>query len=192
MHPEEAVGEAGGVGEQVPDPHRLAGRDRDLPLVRTAGVDADMGEGGDERADRIGELEGALLVEHHRGDRGDRLGHRVDAPQRVRLHRQPGFDVARPVAGHMCQVAPPAHRHQPAGQAAVVHVPGEVPVDPPQPFRVQAHLGRVNLGLESAHATASRLLARRPGTGRPRLPSLALILRAAPARGPVQGGPPGC
>ena len=51
----------------------------------------------------------------------------------------------------MRQAAPPAHRDQPAGQAAVVDVPGEMAVDPPQPLRVQAHLGGVDLGLESAH-----------------------------------------
>ena len=154
------------MGEQVPDPHWLAGRDRDLPLVRPTGVDADVGEGGDERADPVGQLEGALLVEHHRGDRGDRLGHRVDAPERVGLDRQPGLDVARPVAGNVREAALQAHRDQPAGQAAVVHVPGEVPVDAPQPCRIQAHLSRIDLRLESAHATAFRRCATAPPAGR--------------------------
>src|SRR4029077_10644003 len=96
-------------------------------------VYADTGERGDEGADRVGELERAFLVEHHRGDRGDWLGHRVDAPQRVRLHRQPGLDVAGPVAGHVGQPAVPADRDEPAGQPAVIDIAGEVPVDPPPP-----------------------------------------------------------
>ena len=32
---------------------------------------------------RVGELERPLFVELHQGERGDRLGHRIDAPDRV-------------------------------------------------------------------------------------------------------------
>src|SRR5262249_26998905 len=89
----------------------------------------------------------------------------------------------------MSEAAPPAHRDQPAGQAAVVHVPGEMPVDPLEPLRVKAHLGRVDLGLQPAHAAA--FPARATGSpGQPRQPPLAPILRSALAR--VQcAGPPG-
>ena len=78
----------------MPDPHRLGGGHGHRPDVRAAGVDPQVGEGRDELADRIGQLERALLVQHHRGHRGDRLGHRVQPPDRVRLHRQAGLDVA--------------------------------------------------------------------------------------------------
>jgi len=38
-----------------------------------------------------------------------------------------------------------AHQHQPAGQAPVVDVAGEVAVDPRQPVRVEADLLRLDL-----------------------------------------------
>src|SRR5262249_40065573 len=78
---------------------------------------------------------------------------RVDAPQRVRLHRQPGLHIAGPAAGHVGQPAVPADRDEPAGQPAIVDVAGEVPVDPRQPRRVQADFGRVHFLLEPAHRT---------------------------------------
>ncbi len=151
VHPVEPVGEPGGVGEQVPDPHRLGGRDRERVLVRAAGVDAQVGEGRDELADRVGQLQRALLVQHHRGDRGDRLGHREDAPEGVGFDRETFLAVAGAVAGHVRELAVPAHRDQVAGQPPVVDVAGEGAVDPPQPFRVEPYLGRVDLRLESAH-----------------------------------------
>ena len=118
----EAVGQAGGVGQQVPDPHRLDGRDGDRFEGRAAVVDPDVGERRDEAADRILQLEGALLVQHHGRDRCDRLGHRVDPPQRVGLDRQARLDVALAVAGQVHDLAGPADHHQPPGQPAVVDV----------------------------------------------------------------------
>jgi hypothetical protein len=56
---------------------------------------------GQPTGDRIGQVEGALFEENHRRDRGDRLGHRVDAPQSVDLDRPPGLDVGVPAP---CQV----------------------------------------------------------------------------------------
>jgi hypothetical protein len=49
------------------------------------------------------------------------------------------------------QVAVPAHGEQPARQAAVGHVAGEVRVDALQSLFVQAGLGRVHLDVEFAH-----------------------------------------
>ena len=156
VHPVEAVGEPGRVGEQVPDPDRLGGGDGHLLLVRAAVVDADVVEGRDEFADRVGEREPALLVQDHRGDRGDRLGHRVDAPQGVVGHRQPRLDVARPAPGHVRQVAVPADREQPAGQAPVFHVAGEVRVDALESFFVQPEFGRIGLDGQLGHGTSMR------------------------------------
>jgi len=39
--------------------------------------------------ERIAEQEAALLEQRHRRDRDDRLGHRMDAEDRIRLHRAP-------------------------------------------------------------------------------------------------------
>jgi hypothetical protein len=83
----ETVGEASGVGEQVPYPHRLRRRDSDRSPVGPGGVDAHIGEGRDVGGYRVGELERALLVQHHRRDRSEGLGHRVQPPHRVGLDR---------------------------------------------------------------------------------------------------------
>ena len=85
---------------------RRAGRDgrRRHPVA----VDAQVAEGRDELRHRVEERERALLVEHHRRDRGDRLGHRVDAPDRVGLDRQAGLGVALPAVRDVGD--PPAAR----------------------------------------------------------------------------------
>jgi len=44
--------------------------------------------------DRVAEDEPALLDEHHGGDRGERLGHRVQAKDRVLRHRRAGPRIA--------------------------------------------------------------------------------------------------
>jgi hypothetical protein len=61
---------------------------------RAAREHARLGELGQPARDRVLELEGALLPQHHRRHRGDRLGHRVDPPDRVALDRQVRLDVA--------------------------------------------------------------------------------------------------
>jgi hypothetical protein len=43
---------------------------------------------------RRGDFQAALLGQHHRRDRGDRLGHRRDAEDRVHRHRRLGLAVA--------------------------------------------------------------------------------------------------
>ena len=80
-------------------------------------VDPGVGERRDEPRHRVGQLERALLVEHHRRDRGDRLGHRVDAPERVVGHRQPGLEVAQPVVGQVRDAPAPGDRDRPARRA---------------------------------------------------------------------------
>ena len=61
---------------------------------------------GMKRATGSVELQRALLVEHHGRDRRDRLRHRVDAPDRVVRHRQPGVEVAHPPGGTGMRRAP--------------------------------------------------------------------------------------
>ena len=72
--PKTAVGEPGGVGQQIADQDR-AGRWAKFAIV----VHLDVGERGDDAGERIVQGEAALLDEDHRGDARDRLGHRVDA-----------------------------------------------------------------------------------------------------------------
>ena len=93
------VGETGGVPVEV--------LDRDLPLrghhrvphfardrIESLNGDLKLRERREELRDRISEGDLALLDEHHRGDRGDRLRHRVDPEDGVRAHRRAGRLVA--------------------------------------------------------------------------------------------------
>ncbi len=80
-------------------------------------VDAGVGEGRDEARHRVGQLQRALLVEHHGRDRRDRLGHRVDAPDRVVRDRQPGVEVAQPLVGQVRDAPAAADRDRPARRA---------------------------------------------------------------------------
>ena len=68
------------------------------------------------------ELEGAILVEHHRRHRGDRLGHRVDAPYGVGLDRGAGLLVAVAIGAEVDDLAAAGDEHEPARQAAIVDV----------------------------------------------------------------------
>ncbi len=88
----------GHSGKAISQPRRVAHEilDRDRPLERrevklVAVNDAHfhLGEGGDVFRDGIGDQEPPLLDQHHRRDRNDRLGHRIDAEDRVVAHRRP-------------------------------------------------------------------------------------------------------
>jgi hypothetical protein len=151
----EAVGETGGVRQQVPDPDRLGGRHGLVADVAAAGEHPDVAERRDVPVERVGQLESAFLVEHHRRDGSDRLGHGVDAPQAVRLNGQPRLDVALPVGGHVRELAVPGDRDEPAGQLLLVHVAGEVPVDAVQSLLIESDLGRLDFGLQSAHRVSA-------------------------------------
>ena len=75
-----AVGEAGGVAQQVLHRHGAIRRD----LAATDG-DALVLERGKMLGHRIAELDVAILDQQHGGDGDQRLGHGVDAEDRVRL-----------------------------------------------------------------------------------------------------------
>ena len=157
----EAVGEPGGVGEQVPHAHGLGDRNRRRRQRGAGVVDPGVGERGDEPRHRVGQLQRALLVEHHRGDGGDRLGHRVDAPDRVVGHRQPGLEVAQPMVGQVRDAPAPGDRDRPAREQAVVDVAAEVPVDPREPGGVEPDLPGLGVDLDQGHGPT--LLARGRG-----------------------------
>jgi hypothetical protein len=50
------------------------------------------------------------------------------------------------------QLAVARHRQQPAGQEAVVDVALEVAIEPLQSGGVEAHISRIDLGLQGPHA----------------------------------------
>ena len=75
------IGQPRGVAQQVLHGHRAP---------RPGALDADrhLGEFRQVLRDRRGDFEPSFLGQHHRRDRGHRLGHRRDAEDRVERHRR--------------------------------------------------------------------------------------------------------
>ena len=88
----EAVGDAGGVQQQILDidrparrhqvEHRLAG------VVLALDADLHVGKGRNVFADGIVERDLAAIDQHHRRHAGDGLGDRMDREDRIRRHRR--------------------------------------------------------------------------------------------------------
>jgi len=94
----EAISKARRVAQQIRDPDRTVER---LPRQHHRAVgpalfhaDPDVRKSRDEFRDGIVELQLAILDQHHGGNRGDRLRHRIQAKDRIRVHRQFGRDIA--------------------------------------------------------------------------------------------------
>ena len=94
---EEAVGETGRVAQQVLNRHLPLRVDQfELRLAVFAlafNADFHVFECRDVLRNRILEHDLALLEHHHDRDRGDRLGHGVDAEDRILGHRRLGFGI---------------------------------------------------------------------------------------------------
>ena len=131
----EAVGQAGGVAQEVDDQHRPVGRLRLEGLHVAAVVDPEVLPFGNVPGHRIVESGQALLDQHHEGDRGDRLGHRVDAEEVVALQLALPFAVGEAQHGLIGQLAAPPDLDLGAGQLARVDVPLlEETLDAAEPF----------------------------------------------------------
>ena len=140
----EAVGQPRGVGQQVTDLHLPLGERRRVAVGGAVRPHPQVRPGGDEAGDGIVELEAALLVERHQRHRDDRLGHRVDAEDRVGGHRLAGGDVSQPRAAQVCDPTLPGDERQHAGELAG----GDVALleerrDPGQALGGQADLARL-------------------------------------------------
>ena len=167
MAPLEAVGEPGGVGEEVPDADGLGRGTGDRRLGRTLDVDAGFGELREPPCHLVVQVEPPLLVEHHRGDRGHRLGHRVDPPDRVGSTGSAALDVAAPTAAHPRDLAVAPEHAEPAREPPAPHVLVEVGRDPREPGGVESAGGRVDDWTELGHrhlpaAEPTRSCRRRP------------------------------
>ena len=95
------VREAGGVTQEILDGRLTLGRYQRVGELRVCGVGPGHAHhqvlhGREELRDRIGELDLAVLHQDHRGDRRQRLGHRVDPKDGVVRHRRSRGLVARP------------------------------------------------------------------------------------------------
>src|ERR1044071_2523156 len=101
---------------------------------------------------RIGEREDAALVEHHERHGGDRLGHRVDAEDRVGPHRLAPLAVHDAERREPGDLAAPRDEGQRAGDLAGLDVArDQVVIDAAESFARQADA----LGGNDAHARVS-------------------------------------
>jgi hypothetical protein len=133
------------VHEQVAHGHRPLGVDQtDLP-VGGALAHAGAAELGQEPLDRVLQRHLPLFVEGEEGHAGHRLGHRVDAPDRVGAHGDGTLAVRQPDGGGVRQRSTPGDDHLAACDLRGVHVAGaEVIVDPGEAGRVEPRARRVD------------------------------------------------
>ena len=91
----EAVGQSGSMPQQVDDQHRPRRRPGQEGR-RGAGLeDAEVLPFRNVFVDGLVERDAAFLDQHHEGDRGDRLGHRIDAEDGVVLDRRLALEVGK-------------------------------------------------------------------------------------------------
>ena len=140
-----AVADARGVHEQVAHGHGPRGVDQaDVP-VGTALAHAGAAELGQVPLDRILQRHLPLLVESEEGHAGHRLGHRVDAPDRVGAHGDTALAVGQTDGGCVGHRVAPGDDHLAAGDLAGVDVAGaEVLVDAVEAGRVEPGARRVD------------------------------------------------
>ena len=112
----EAIGKPRRMRQQVPHGHGLF-RGHALTVLAEH---LQFLEFGQKRHHRIIKLEGAVLVEHHRRDRRDRLGHGKDAKQRVLRERPVIFHTTPAHSRHMHDPALAGDHRQHAGELAFI------------------------------------------------------------------------
>ena len=126
------------IREEVVDRDRPGERCEHHPPVLDAVEDLHVGELGDVARDRVVESQLAGFDQHQRADAGDRL--RGDAEDRVRLHRQAGFDVALADAGELGHLVMSCHQHDGPGDLASLDASSDVRAGALKPWARQAHV----------------------------------------------------
>ena len=147
----EPVRESGGVGEEVPHTNRFDLRFGHWREERTRPVHPGVGELRQPLGDRRLQLEQALLVEHHRGDRGDGLGHREHPHDGVVGERCAGGDVSMACRRRVDELAGPTDGDVPSGELLLFDVSLEVAVDPGESVGGEARVGGGDVDLQCWH-----------------------------------------
>ena len=109
------------MGQQLVQCRRLAG----FGLIRRCrAVDqaAHIGESGDEIRHRRIKVEQPAFRQHHDADRGDGLGHRIDAGDRVACERLASIRVALALGIKVDLLPALRHQHRTSGKPFAVHI----------------------------------------------------------------------
>jgi hypothetical protein len=85
-----------------------------------AGVHLEVGEFRNVLRDRIARLPLSFVVQHHHRHAGDRLGHRVDAGDRVQLHRRLLLEILEAVGLVLHDLALARHQRDDAGEVLLI------------------------------------------------------------------------
>ncbi len=127
----EAVGQTRRVAQQIDDLHRACrrlGEERRSPArnraeQRHAAVEhAQCLPLGNILVNRFVQRDAAFLDQHHERYRRDRLGHRVDAEDRVVFGRNVALHVGEPLHGRMGDLAAPIDEGLRAGEPARIDI----------------------------------------------------------------------
>jgi hypothetical protein len=110
------------VHHQVAHGHRPLRIDDPLRAVLVPLADLQVAPLRDVAGHRVVELEQPALVQGQQRDPGDRLGHRVDAPDRALLDGPVPFEVPEPERPEITHVAVPGHDDLATGDAPGVDV----------------------------------------------------------------------
>jgi hypothetical protein len=124
---------------QLAHRHRMVRRDlRDRAGLRIHFRDLEVRELGNVLRHRIVELPLPFLEQHHHRHAGDRLRHRVDAEDRVLLHRRGALQVALAGGFELHDLAVPRHHRHDAGQLVLVDQRLHLALQPAEPLRRHA------------------------------------------------------
>ena len=140
----EAIGQTGGVTEEVPNPNGLGNWHGHRCIGRSSGVHTSIGKGRDVPLNRIGQLKPALFKEGHECDRGDWLGHGVNPKEGVLFDRQSRRHVTVSAFGNVNNLTFACDRHEVTRNLSVSNVAIEVGVDSIETLWVKAKVGRVS------------------------------------------------
>jgi hypothetical protein len=118
----EGVGQARCVPQQVDDLHWPRWRFGQKCRGDTRLKHAEIFPFRNVFMDRFVERDPAFLQEHHEGNGGQGLGHRIDAKDRVVLHRRLALDVGEALYGAVNHLAAAKHQHLGSRKAAGIDV----------------------------------------------------------------------
>ena len=137
---EERVGEPRCVGQQVGDGYRPIGRNGLRIVGRTPDEDLHVGERRYEPGQRVPEAQLPCLGQLHDGNRGDRLGHGVEAPEGVIGHRDAGLPVRESCCCPQGDLSAPCHEHVGTDHEGIVNEASCERRHPVESIRIKAEL----------------------------------------------------